>query len=160
MPVVRRLGRGIRIFITPLSLVIRIRIQCLVRHDAILEQRLQVLLPVVGEQKGVCARPQAGECPIGRREEGPPEESEFVEVVCQSGGLQAQGEGAEGVGEELDDLCRGRRRDENEIDGVDEAVLGGDVFEDDLGKEVDAGAEDEAGAHAQTLGVVAKGGGG
>jgi len=78
------------------------------------------------------------------------------ELLVESGALKRQGEGTECSGEEGEDLCCWRRRDEDVVDDVDEAVDGMDVGARDVRVEVDCGAAEREGegGEAEALGVV------
>lgn len=129
----------------------------------ILQQRFQEApAPLRAKQERVRARPEPAPRRVGGREQRPAAEGHVVQLLPQPGDLEGQGQRAECVGEELEDLRRGGGRDQQGIDDVNDPIAGLHVEGvDEVGFEVERrageGQERDRRADAQALGV---GGGG
>lgn len=94
----------------------------------ILDQRPQAPLPALRpEEKRIRPRPEPAPRRVARREGDAAvrEGGFFFEVGAEAGAFQCQGEGAEGAGEEGEDFCDGGRGEEEGVEGVEDALVGG-----------------------------------
>jgi len=82
-----------------------------------------------------------------------------VELGAEAGPLEGEGQRAEGPGEEGEDLARGRGRDHEGVDDVDEAVGGAEGGRVEVGAEVDGGLGEGEGRRRQAdaLGALVEG---
>ena len=105
-----------------LGLVEGIRIQRLVCHNVVLQQRFEVLLAVGGEEESVDLRAQLAEGPVRGREERAAGVRAVGDGFCKAGFREAEFQGGECAGEERDDGCGGWGWEEEGVDAVDYAV--------------------------------------
>lgn len=143
-------GAGVNLFFVVVDFVVtvvlvlfgavieRIRIKRLINNHMILQQRLQILLPIPTKQERINPRAQLLKREIARRKQRPALVFVLgaVQLVENPGFREGELERAEFAGEERDDGCDGRRGDEDGVDPVDHAVGAEDVDGDELGVEV------------------------
>lgn len=99
-----------------------IRVQRLVGHDVVFQQRSEVFLAVFREQEGVDLWAEFLEGPVGGCEQCASGVGRFLDVFEETRLLEAELEGGELAGEERDDFCGGWWREEDGIDAVDDTV--------------------------------------
>ena len=104
--------------------VVRVRVERLVRDDVVLEQSLEVLFAVLGEEEGVDAWAEFLEGEVGRREEGAAGCGRVGEVLDQACLAESEEQGAEVAGEEFEDLEGLRRWNQDAVYAVDETIGG------------------------------------
>lgn len=110
-----RLGRLVRV-------VESIRVERLIGHDVVFQQRREVLLAVFREQEGVDLGAELFEGPVGRREEGAARVGGVFDDFEEIGLLKSEEEGRELAGKERDDLGGGWWGEEDGVDAVDHTI--------------------------------------
>ncbi len=134
-----------------LGLVVSVRVKGVVVDDVILEQRLQVLEAVLGEQEGIDLGSELLKGVVAWCEECTSGVVSGVQLIEETGLQKAELECAEVLWHEVDGLDGGWWWEERRVETVDHTVGAEDVDGDDAGVEVD-GQTSEADSRGEALG--------
>lgn len=117
------LGNTVLLNFSSGRLVESIRVQCLVCHNMVLQESLEIFLAVFAEEEAIDPSTELLECEIGWRKDCPAKMSRCVVNCLKETSLcKTELESAELAREELDDVGRLGWGNEEAVDTMDDAV--------------------------------------